>query len=166
MYRRLVSGGLALILTLVALALFYLSYRRVGSPLELLRGETVAVDGVIMEKLVQRQSDSILPFEVTAYVVRYAFPTLQGQMRTGEQIVTRGFFESLGHQGAPVSVTLRFDDPAINAVDARLTFPASAGWRLGLGLVCLGLAYLLVLFGMLSRPAVSQTRGPATPHTE
>jgi hypothetical protein len=149
--RRLLNLGVIPILLLAALGLGYTAYRRVTTPLLLLRG-AVAVEGNVTEKLVQRQDDSLLPFDITTYVVRYAFPAPQGQMRTGEQIVTREFFERLGEQGAPVEVTLRAEDPAISAVDARLTFPASAGWRLGMAVTCLLAAYLVLLFGVFGKP--------------
>ncbi|GEM_PF-2460137 len=154
--KRPLSLAVSLILLLAALGLLYTVYRRVATPLMLLRG-AVAVDGNITEKLVQRQPDTLLPFDVTVYVVRYAFPTSQGQVRTGEQIVTRGFYERLGEQGAPVEVTIRADDPAVSAVDARLTFPGSAGWRLGITAICLLIAYLLVLFGVIGSPPLGTT---------
>ncbi len=91
---------------------------------------------VITEKLVQYQNDRLLPFSVPAFVIRYAYPTPQGQMRTGEQVVTRRFFEQLGGPGTPVPVTMREDNPAVSAVP-RLTFPGNSGWRMGIALAAI-----------------------------
>jgi len=99
--------------------------------------QAVVAQGVITEKLVQYQNDRLLPFSVPAFVIRYAYPTPQGQMRTGEQVVTRRFFEQLGGPGTPVPVTMREDNPAISAVDPRLTFPSNSGWRMGIALAAI-----------------------------
>jgi hypothetical protein len=105
-----------------------------------------------MENLVQSRRLSPLPVEVPAYVVRYAFPNPQGQMRTGEQVVTKAFYDRLGQQGAPVEVTLSESDPAVNAIDARITFPSVSGVRAWIAAGCLLAAYLILLFGVMSKP--------------
>lgn len=127
---------MAVALAAIASGLLYSVYRRSRLTLEISR-QAVVTQGVITEKLIQRQSDHLLPFDVPAFVVRYAYPTPLGQMRTGEQIVTRRFFERLGGVGALVPVTMREDNPAVSAVDSRLTFPGSTGWRMGIALVAL-----------------------------
>src|SRR5574341_198516 len=155
--RRWISLVACLAFVAAAIGLFYTAYRRANTPLQLMNG-TVMVDGNVTEKLIQRQPATPLPFEVPVYVVRYAYPSPQGQMRTGEQIVTRGFYEQLGGQGAPVTVTMREDDPGISAVEARLTFAGPASWRLMLAGLCLLVAYLALVFGVISgnrRPAVT-----------
>jgi hypothetical protein len=141
MERRLIGSlgiVIALVLGIAALGLLYSVYGRVQTSLRL-SGEVIVVEGVITEKLVEARPDRLLPFDPPAYVVRYAFPTPPGgQMRNGEQVVTRGFYHHLGAQGRPVEVTFRPDDLAISAVDPRLTFPGGTGWRLGIALGALG----------------------------
>src|SRR5688572_26117269 len=119
--RRAISLLAIAVLVVIAAGLSYLVYRQIGAPLKLMRS-AVVVDGNIMEKLVQTRRLSPLPVEVPAYVVRYAFPNPQGQMRTGEQVVTKGFYSRLGKQGTPVEVYLSEKDPSVNAVDPRITF--------------------------------------------
>lgn len=124
----------ALILAGGALGLLYTIYGRIQTPLRL-NGEMSATPGVITEKAVEQRPDRLLPFSPQAYLVRYAFPTPpRGQMRSGEQVVTRRVFQSLGEQGQPVEVIFRPDDPGINAIDPRVVFPGSTGWRLGIAL--------------------------------
>jgi hypothetical protein len=147
--KRLLSLVGIAILLIAALSAAYLAIRRASTPLRLLRG-AVVVEGNVTEKLVQSQRLSPLPIEVPAYVARYAFPNPQGQMRTGEQIVTRRTFNRLGEQGSPASVWIAPQDTAINAVDPRLVFPSVAGVRMGFAGVCVLIAYGLLLFGVLS----------------
>jgi hypothetical protein len=146
--KRLVSLIATLLLVLIALALGFWAYRRIGAPPQLLRS-SVTVEGTITEKLVSQERLSPLPLMLPAYTIRYAFPTPQGLMRTGQQIVTRATYQRLGDQGAPATITLSPSDPAINAVDARITFPGVAGVRLAASLICLIAAYLIVLFGFM-----------------
>jgi hypothetical protein len=143
----LITLSTAVVLAALALGLLYSAYRRSRLPLELSR-QAVVTEGIITEKLVQRQSDRLLPFDVPAFVVRYAYPTLDGQMRTGEQVVTRGFFERIGDPGTHVPVTMQEDNPSLSAVDPRLTFPGSVGWRMGAALVALFTASTLVGGGL------------------
>ena len=127
---------MAVVLAAIASGLLYSVYRRSRLALEISQ-QAVVAQGVITEKLIQPQRDRLLPFGVPAFVVRYAYPSPLGQMRTGEQVVTRHFFERLGGIGTLTPVTMREDNPTISAVDPRLTFPASAGWRMGVALVIL-----------------------------
>ncbi|MEJ2150935.1 MAG: hypothetical protein P8Z40_15860 [Chloroflexota bacterium] len=144
---RLASFALAGVLALGALGLLWSASRRVETQLRL-RADSVAVQGVVLEKLVEQRPDRLLPFDVPSYVVRYAFPTPdQGQMRSGEQVVTRYAFRHLGGQGALAPVTVDPDDPAVSAIDPRLTFPAGAGWRLGIGIGLLVAALGVALAG-------------------
>jgi hypothetical protein len=155
MRRRLIGSlsiVIALVLGIAAMGLLYSVYGRVQTSLRL-SGEVVVVEGVITEKLVETRSDRLLPFDPPAYVVRYAFPTLpDGQMRNGEQVVTRSFYhrlgDRLGEQGQPVEVTFRPDDLAVSAVDPRLTFPGGTGWRLGVALGALGVGGVFAGLGV------------------
>lgn len=128
---------LSLVLLVGSLALFYTAYRRIENTLRLTSGETWATGGVVLEKLVEERPDRLLPFDVTTYVVRYAFPNEEGQMRTGEQVVTRGVFRQVPGQGQPVPVLVLGEDSAINAINPGLAFPGTAGWRLGMALAAL-----------------------------
>jgi len=125
---------LSLALLVGALGLFYSAYRRVETQVRLM-GDAWATRGVVLEKLVEESEDRLLPWDVTTYVVRYAYPNDRGQMRTGEQVVTRRFFEQTPEQGEPIPVVILTDDSAVTAVSPGLTFPAGAGWRVGLALV-------------------------------
>jgi hypothetical protein len=133
-----------------ALGLGYQTYRRLSLPIQLIQ-RAVTVDGNITEKLVQSQRLSPLPVNVPTYVVRYTFPNLQGQMRTGEQIVTRPYFDALGEQGAPTTITLYPEDNSINAIDPRFTFPAASGVYFTSAIICLITAYLILLFGVMEK---------------
>jgi hypothetical protein len=149
--KRLISLLAMAVLIVTAAGSFYLVYRQIGVPLKLMQ-PAVIVNGNIMEKLVQKQRLSPLPVDIPAYVIRYAFPNSQGQMRTGEQVVTKAFYDRLGEQGASVEVTLSESDPGVNAVDARITFPSVTGVRVGIAIGCLLAAYLILLFGVMSKP--------------
>ncbi len=138
---------LILPLVLLSLWLFYSVYRRSQTQFQLAQG-AVMVEGVITEKLTQPQPDRLLPFSPTAYVVRYAYPTLEGRVRTGEQTITRAVYDSLGDQGDLVQVVIRADDPSISAIDPALNFPAAAGWRLGIAISLLLAAYVLLLIAL------------------
>jgi hypothetical protein len=145
---RLASFALAGVFVLGALGLLWSASRRVETQLKL-RADSVAVQGVVLEKLVEQRPDRLVPFSVPSYVVRYAFPTPdQGQMRSGEQVVTRYAFRQLGGQGELAVVTVDPNDPAISAIDPRLTFPAGAGWRLGGGLALLVAALGVIVVGV------------------
>jgi hypothetical protein len=148
--KRLLSLVAAVALVVIAVGLCYLAYYRIGTPIQLIRHSAV-VDGVVTEKLIQPERLSPLPIDVPTYVVRYTFPNLQGQMRTGEQKVTAAFYNQLGDQGSPVAVTIYPENPATNAVDARISFPDVAGIRLGAALLSLLIAYLIVFFGVIER---------------
>lgn len=126
---------------LVGVSVYLLSsvYRRVKTPLQLL-GRSVTVEGVVTEKRVEKQPDRFLPFDPVAYIVRYAYPNAQGQMRTGEQPVTRAVFNRLDSPGTTTPVTFSLDKPGLSAVDPHLTFPGSSGWRLGIGFCLLTVA--------------------------
>jgi hypothetical protein len=163
--RRMISLLSIGVLALIAASSFYLAYRQNGAPLKLIQA-TVVVDGSITEKLVQTRRLSPLPLDMRAYVVRYAFPNPQGQMRTGEQIVTKAFYDWLGDQGAPVEVFLREDDLTFNAVDPRITFPSVSGVRMWIAGGCVLAAYFILLFGVMSNPDAKKSLAPATPHTE
>lgn len=141
-WLRLGGALAALGLLAVAVGPSYSAFRRVETIFRLV-GSSITVQGVVMEKLVEQRADRLLPFDVTTHVVRYAYPNPQGQMRTGEQVVTKGFFEQVRGQGAPVRITYSSTDPAISAIDPRLTFPASAGWRAGVALAALALALIV-----------------------
>ncbi len=152
MKRRVIGIALAAGLILLGLLLLFTALRRVQTQIVLMGGG-VTVQGVVLEKLVEERPDRLLPFEVTTYVVRYAYPNPEGQMRTGEQVVTQGFFEVLPGQGAPARVTYDPANPAISAIDPRLTFPGAAGWRAGMGFAALMLAALSLAFSARPRPA-------------
>ena len=151
--RRIITlGGVVVSLGLLALSLafFYTAYRRVHNPIRF-TGESITVQGVVMEKLVEQRSDRFLPFDVPSYVVRYAFPSAQGKMRTGEQVVTRAFFDRLAGQGNLAWVTVSVEDPRFHAIDPRLTFPGTAGWRAGIGLAFLAAALLVASASLSAR---------------
>ncbi|MBN1122170.1 MAG: hypothetical protein JXJ17_13925 [Anaerolineae bacterium] len=131
-------------LALASLAATYTAVRRVHRPYRQ-AGGAVAVEGVITEKLVEQRTDRFLPFEVTTYIIRYAFPNTQGKMRTGEQDVTRRFYDRTGGQGTPITVTIAAGDSAISAVDPYGTFPGIAGWRLSMGLTGFVIAVALAV---------------------
>jgi hypothetical protein len=148
LFIRLASLALAGAFVVGALGLLWSASRRVETQLRL-RADSVAVQGVVLEKLVEQRPDRLLPFAGPSYVVRYAFPTpTQGQMRTGEQVVTPYAFRQLGEQGALAAVAVDPADPSISAIDPRLTFPAGAGWRLGIGIGLLAGALGVVLVGV------------------
>ena len=143
--RRVVTlGGVVISLGLLALSLafFYTAYRRVHNPIRFTQ-ESITVQGVVLEKLLEDQTDRFLPFPVTSYVVRYAFPSAQGKMRTGQQIVTRAFYQRLAGQGHLAWIAVSVDNPRFHAIDPRLTFPSTAGWRLGIGLALMIAAFLI-----------------------
>jgi hypothetical protein len=126
---------------LVGASVYLLSsvYRRVRTPLQLLR-QSITVEGVVTEKLVEKQPDRFLPFDPVAYIVRYAYPNSQGQMRTGEQPVTRAVYNRLGSPGTAAPVTFSLDNSGTSAIDPHLTFPGSSGWRLGISCCLLTVA--------------------------
>lgn len=124
---------MSLVLLVGALGLFYSAYRRVETQVRL-TGDSWATRGVVLEKLVEERADRLLPWDVTTYVVRYAYPNAEGQMRTGEQVVTERFFRRTPEQGQQIPVLILTGDAAVTAVSPGLTFPASAGWRVGLAL--------------------------------
>lgn len=136
--RRLSLVGLLLSLALLAvgLVLLFSTYRRVSAPLKL-TGQGVAVQGVVTEKFIAERPDRLLPFDVTTYVVRYAYPNVEGQMRSGEQVVTRKSYEGLPGQGGQTFVLFDPAEPGLSVIDPRLTFPAGAGWRAGLAAAAL-----------------------------
>ena len=151
--RRLVTlGGAVISLGLLALSLafVYTAYRRVDNPIRFSQ-ESITVQGVVMEKLVEEQNDRFLPFPVTVYVVRYAFPSAQGKMRTGQQVVTHAFYQRLAGQGNLAWIDVSVEDPRFHAIDPRLTFPGTAGWRLGIGLAFLAASFF---FGAASLSAL------------
>ncbi len=149
-----------LVLGAGAVGLLATTYPRALTSLRLLR-QAVTVEGVVTEKLVTYESAGFLPFDMPVYVVRYAFPTTWGQIRSGEQIVTRRFYDRVEGQGAPVTVTMRADNSDTNVVDARLTFPGRMGWRVILAGLCLIGAYLTLLFGFFHRGSQG-TKPPPT----
>jgi hypothetical protein len=145
--RRLATlGGVVLALGMLALSLafFYTAYRRVHNPVRFTQ-ESITVQGVVMGKLVEEESDRFLPFPVTSYVVRYAFPSAQGRMRTGQQVVTRAFYQRLAGQGHLAWIVVSVEDPRFHAIDPRLTFPSTAGWRLGIGLAFLVASFFIAM---------------------
>jgi hypothetical protein len=159
MNRRLVGLiGVVAAFALIAagLILLYSVYGRVQTPLRL-SGDVLVVEGAITEKTVERRSDRLLPFAPAVHVVRYAFPSPpRGQMRNGEQVVTRAVYEHIGKQGQAVEVTFNPADPGISAVYPYVAFPGSTGWRLGIALAALagGLALgLSALQGLTPGPA-------------
>ena len=129
----------AVLLVGVSVYLLLSVYRRIRTPLQLLR-KSVTVEGVVTEKLVEKQPDRFLPFDPAAYVVRYAYPNAQGQMRSGEQPVTRAVYNRLDAPGSLTPVTFSLDQPGLSAIDPHLTFPGSSGWRLGIGCCLLTVA--------------------------
>jgi hypothetical protein len=134
--RRIIRWGfwlLAALCVLGAVALAYSAYRRVETAIRL-GGGAWAAPGVVTEKLVETRSDRLLPFDVRAYVVRYAYPNPAGQMRTGEQVVTRRFFDRLPEQGGQTTVYLAAYEEGISAVQRGPALPAPAGWRAALAL--------------------------------
>ncbi len=147
-FRRAGAGALALWLLIGGTLLAATAVRRASMPLALLRGG-LAVEGVITEKQLQWDDDRLIPVAVPVYVIRYAYPTPGGQMRTGEQRVTRHFYAQSGEQGAPARILVESTNPAVSAIEARLTFPGAAGLRLALGLAAMAAAYLVLLFGVL-----------------
>ncbi len=126
-------------LAMASLAIAYTAVRRIHRPYWR-AGGAVTVEGVVTEKLVEQQADRFLPFEVTTYIIRYAFPNTEGKMRTGEQAVTRRFYNRTGGQGSPITVTIAAGDSTISAVDPRCMFPGVTGWRLSMGVVGLVVA--------------------------
>jgi len=158
--RRLVTlGGVVLSLGMLVLsmAFFYTAYRRVHNPIRFTQ-EAITVQGVVMEKLTEEATDRFLPFPVTSYVVRYAFPSAQGRMRTGQQVVTRAFYQRLAGQGHLAWIAVSVEDPRFHAIDPRLTFPSTAGWRLGIGLAFLMAAFSIataILSGRQARTSAS-----------
>ena len=144
----IVLGGVVVAgLIVAAVGLFYLAYRRVEVPIRL-SGSSITVAGVVTEMLVEERPDRLVPFPIRTYLVRYAFPTTKGQMHTGEQVVTRAFYSRIAAPGAPIWVTFGATDPGLNAVDPSLSFPAAAGWRLGMGLAALLAAAAVVNVGL------------------
>ncbi len=141
--RSLAGIILSLALLAAGLALLYSASHSLRVPLRL-AGRALVAQGIVMEKITEQHPDRLLPFDVTSYVVRYAFPNAQGQMRTGQQTVTKSFFEELPGQGSPAWVFFDPDDPSVSAIDPRLTFPGAAGWRLGMAAAALLLAALLL----------------------
>jgi hypothetical protein len=137
--RRIVRWGLwtlAALCVLGAAALAYSAYRRVETATRL-GGGAWAAPGVVTEKLVEYRSDRLLPFDVRTYVVRYAYPNPAGQMRTGEQVVTRRFFDRLPEQGGQTTVYLAAGEEGVSAVQRGPALPAPAGWRAILALAAL-----------------------------
>ncbi len=161
--RKILQAALligAVGLALASLALTYTAVRRVYRPYRQ-AGGAVAVEGVVTEKLVQQQADRFLPFGVTTYILRYAFPNAEGKMRTGEQIVTRRFYDHTGGQGSPIEVTFAAGDSTISAVDPRGMFPGAAGWRLSMGMAGLVIAAGLVV--ATTRPLSKDTPTRSAP---
>lgn len=146
--KRIASLIATITLALLALVLGYWAYRRMSTPLQLLRS-AITVEGTITEKLVSEERLSPLPITLPTYTIRYAFPTPYGVMRTGQQSVTRATYLRLGDQGAPATISINPDDPAINAIDPRITFPSVASIRLTASLISLIAAYLIFLFGFM-----------------
>jgi hypothetical protein len=136
-------------LALASLAVTYTAARRVYRPYRQADG-AVAVEGVVTEKLIEQQADRFLPFDITTCIIRYAFPNTEGKMRTGEQIVTRRFYDRTGGQGSPIEVTFAAGDSTISAVDPRSVFPGAAGWRLSMGVVGFVIAAGLAVAGLRS----------------
>lgn len=132
--RRRGLAGLLLALALLAagLALTFSAYRRVSAPLHL-TAAAVPVQGVVTEKFVEARPDRLLPFDVPTYVVRYAYPNPAGQMRTGEQVLTKKTYEALPTQGGQAFVVIEPDAPGLSVLNPRFALPAGAGWRAGLG---------------------------------
>ena len=130
--------ALAGVLFLLAGAYFMVSvYRRSSLRLDLSEDDVAAVDGVITEKLVGQQRDRFIPISVEQYTLRYAFANLEGKMRSGEQEVTRAFFEAAPEPGRPTTVYLSTTDPTQHAVDISPAFPGISGLRLAVGAVLL-----------------------------
>ncbi|HLV44506.1 MAG TPA: hypothetical protein VKY39_06090 [Aggregatilineales bacterium] len=147
---------LSVVLLAGALGLLYTAYRRVEIPLRL-TGNSWVTGGVVTEKLVERRPDRLLPFDVETHVVRYAFPNAEGQMRTGEQVVTRRLYRALPGQGGPLPVVVHGDDPDVHAINPGLAFPASAGWRAGMGMAALVAAIVLsTISTALARPPAEE----------
>lgn|GEM_PF-920771 len=137
------AGAAGAVLLLVGIVFVYSAIQRVETRLALTMGESVALDGIVTEKLTGEQRDRFLPLVVPRYTIRYAFANLEGKMRSGEQEVTRAFFDAAPGQGGPIEVYVRVDSPTIHAVDAGAAFPGIAGLRLGSGLALLGSGGLL-----------------------
>lgn len=144
----------ALIVLVGGLGLFYTAYRRVETQVRL-RGHMWASQGVVLEKLTAEEDDRLLPFPVTSYLVRYAYPNAAGQMRTGEQTVPANFYAQAPEQGQPIPVAVHTDDPAVSAVNTALAFPGVAGWRAGLALAAALAALMLAAVGasLVRKPA-------------
>lgn len=137
--RRLIRLGgwtLAALCLLGAATLAYSAYRRVETGLRL-GGAAWAVPGIVTEKLVERRPDRLLPFDVQTYVVRYAYPSPAGQMHSGEQVVTRGYFERLPDQGGQTTVYLAPGEASVSVVQRGPALPAIAGRRAALALAAL-----------------------------
>jgi hypothetical protein len=157
--RRVSLAGLLLSLALLAAGLYLMfsAYRRVSAPLRL-TGQGVPAQGVVTEKFVDERPDRLLPFDVTTYVVRYAYPNAEGQMRTGEQIVTRKTYEGLPGQGGQAFVLFDPAEPGLSAIDSRLTFPGGAGWRAGLAAAALA---GMIVFSTISTALSQHARSAA-----
>jgi hypothetical protein len=151
---RWIGWPLAALCVLGSAVLAYSAYRRVETALRL-GGAAWAAPGVVTEKLVESHPDRLLPFDVRAYVVRYAYPNPAGQMRTGEQVVTRRFFDRLPEQGGQATVYLAAGEEGISAVQRGPALPAPAGWRAALALgalIAAGMAAGLAMPGAASSP--------------
>ncbi|MCC6904712.1 MAG: hypothetical protein IT326_02650 [Anaerolineae bacterium] len=159
---RIVSVAVALLLIAAGLRLGWSAYRRAATPFALLRGAyEIREGGIILETLTARREGGPLPFPVTAYVIRYTFPNPPGgQMRNGEQTVTRRFFNRAGTTGTPIVVYVQVADTRINAVDPRIVFPAESGWLLGGAFGSFTLA-LVVLNGGWALAASLMRRKPS-----
>jgi hypothetical protein len=145
---RLASITLSLVTLAAALFLSFTVLRRAPNPVWAV-SDPVQVPGVVTEALIQPQDDRFLPFTVQTHVIRYAFPTRDGNMRTGEQAVTGAFHRAHNRQGMPVPVTISAADPSLSAVEVRLAFPGPAGWRLGIAAGALMLAAAVAAGGSI-----------------
>jgi len=133
----LLRAAASLILLVTALALLFSVYRHVRTPIQLLRN-AITVEGRITEKRVSTRG--VIP----VYTVRYVYPSPYGALRSGEQVVTRGFLRSLGEQGSPLPVRVSLGDHGLSAADSRLVFPGMAGIRLAAAVVLMLAAIVLV----------------------
>ena len=115
-------------LALVALRGGFSTYQRTRALWSfVLAPQPQEVQGIITEALIEPRRETIPPFPLTAYVIRYAFPAPPlGTMLNGEQIVTRAQYERLGEQGDLVTVVFDPLTPERNAVVPWLNFPAHA----------------------------------------
>jgi hypothetical protein len=150
------------VLVLVALRAGWSTYQRTAALWWLSLGpQPYTVEGVVTEALEEERRETLPPFPLKVYVVRYAFPAPPlGTMLNGEQVVTARQFARIGQQGDPLPVTFDPTAPQRNAALPGVAFPAHAGvWAT---------ITVMAVWGALGAftIALSRSRVRATSHRE